>query len=85
MALLPEDKKGHLLLYNYTELRKNIIHLPKQTLASFFALLPEETSQRCRDLTAEARGLLESISIYPTDIISFAKFNKAVRAAAERL
>lgn len=39
-------------------MRKHIVNLPKQTLANFFLLLPEETSLRSRDLTNEARGLL---------------------------
>ena len=85
MSQLSEDKKGKMLLYNYSQFRRNIINLPKQTLASFFSLLPEETSIRCRDLIVEAKSLFDSISSYPTDIVSFAKFNKAVKLAAERL
>ena len=58
MAELSEDKKGTLLLYNFSQFRKNIINLPKQTLACFFSLLPEKTSMRCRDLIAESKALL---------------------------
>ena len=85
MSELNEDKKGRLLLFNYAHFRRNIINLPKNTLANFFALLPDETAARCRKLIAEARTLLDSISSYPTEIYSFADFNKAVRLAAERL
>ena len=40
MHTLPEDKRGNLLLYNYTNLRKKIITVPKDTLTNFFGLLP---------------------------------------------
>lgn len=51
MAQLPEEKKGSLLLYNYSALRKHIIGIPRQTLTNFFALLPQETSLRSQELT----------------------------------
>ena len=50
MAGLVEEKRGRLLLYNYAELRRNIVGAPKQTLSAFFALLPDETALRCRNL-----------------------------------
>jgi len=48
MHELSEDKKGKLILYNYSDLRKKIIHEPKKTLTYFFQLLPEETATRCK-------------------------------------
>jgi hypothetical protein len=85
MAALHEDKRGQLFLYNYGDFRRNIINLPKQTLSSFFTLLPEETSSRCRQVTSESRTLLNSINIYPTEIYGFASFSKSVKLAGERL
>ena len=41
MNELSEEKKGKLLIYNYNQLRKNIVNIPKQTLNCFFSLLPE--------------------------------------------
>jgi len=73
------------LLYNYAVFRKNIINLPKQTLINFFSLLPSETSSRCMDLVTECYSLLNSISVYPTEIYSFAGFSKSVKLAGERL
>ena len=37
------------------------------------------------DLVTESYSLLNSISVYPTEIYSFANFNKSVKLAAERL
>jgi hypothetical protein len=82
MQELAEDKRGRLLLYNYAELRKKIVHAPRHTLAAFFGLLPEHTSARCRQLVTECRALLEGISVYPTEIVSFARFSRGVREAA---
>jgi hypothetical protein len=36
-------------------------------------------------LIGESRSLFDLISVYPTEIVSFAKFNKAVKKASERL
>ena len=85
MHSLPEDRRGKLLLYNYSGLRKEIISVPKETLSTFFGLLPEQTKSRCSQLTAEAKSLLDMISTYPTEIFAFAAYTRAVRNASERL
>lgn len=82
MHELSEDKKGRLILYNYSDLRRKIINVPRQTLNCFLSLLPEETLARCKDLILESKALFDMISIYPTEIVSFAKFNKAVKQAS---
>jgi hypothetical protein len=41
MHELSEDKKGRLILYNYSDLRRKIINVPRQTLNCFLSLLPE--------------------------------------------
>lgn len=50
MHELTEDKKGRLILYNFADLRRKIVGIPRQTLSCFLSLLPEETLTRCRDL-----------------------------------
>lgn len=85
MHELAEEKKGRLILYNYTDLRRKIVNVPRQTLNCFLSLLPEETLTRCRQLVGESKTLFDLISVYPTEIVSFARFNRAVRQAAERL
>jgi hypothetical protein len=41
MHELTEDKKGRLILYNFADLRRKIVGVPRQTLSQFLSLLPE--------------------------------------------
>lgn len=83
--MLPVNKSGGLLIFDYSLLRSAMHEVPKKTLTSFLAQLPEETRKKYNDLVNESENHLEHINNYPINMEEFVEFNKAVKKATAAL
>lgn len=78
------DKEVGILKFDFSILRKKMIHVPGESLANLFNLLPSHLNDKCHYTAKKTKKLLESINIIPNDS-TFVEFNKAVKIAVDML
>ena len=83
MEHLP-DKCVGILKFDFSILRKQMIHVPGESLSNLFTLLPSHLNDKCHFTAKKTKKLLESINIIPNDS-TFVDFTKAVKIAVDSL
>jgi hypothetical protein len=78
------DKCLGILKFDFSILRKQMIHVPGESLLSLFTLLPSHLNDKCHEISKKTKKLLDSINIIPNDS-AFVDFTKAVKNAADHL